>query len=557
MTDSLYTIGIDYGTLSMRAVLVRVSDGQEMGSVVFEYPHSVIDEYLDAPGGKIKLGADWALQDPQDYLDALPLIRDLLGKCGVCGRDVIGVGVDFTACTLLPVYSDGTPLCFDEKFADNPHAYVKLWKNTSAQKYATQMTDLAVERGEKWLDYCGGKISSEHLFPKLMQTLNEAPEVYAAADYFIDAGDWLVWQLTGVQSRSSCMAGYKALWLDGKYPSKDYFKELDPRLENVVEDKLNCPISTVGSRVGCISRKAAEITGLSEGTPVAAAVIDAHAAAPAVKVKPGKMFVIMGTSGCYLIPSEKNNPVPGIMMLVRDGILPGYQGYEAGQSCLGDHFAWFAENLIPSEYAEEARERGISPITLISEKANALKPGESGLIALDWWNGNRSILSDSEVSGLFVGMTLSTKAEEMYRALIEATAYGARVIIENYREHGIEVDSMVASGGITKKNTGMMQIYADILGIEIRIAGSNQGSALGSAIFAACAAGSENGGYDSLDEASEKMGSLSDAVYIPNPENAAVYDKLYAEYKFLHDFFGRGGNDVMKRLRSIRKEASK
>lgn len=557
MTGSKYTLGIDYGTLSARALLVRVSDGHEMGSVVFEYPHAVIDDYLDAPGGKIKLGADWALQDPRDYLGALAIIPTLLEKCGVDAADVIGVGVDFTACTVLPVFADSTPLCFDEKFENNPHAYVKLWKNTSAQKYATRMTETAIERGESWLDYCGGKISSEHLFPKIMQTLNEAPEVYDSADYFIDAGDWLVWQLTGVQSRSSCMAGYKALYLDGKYPSNEYFAALDPRLENVVEDKLNCPISTVGSCAGYISEKAAKLTGLIVGTPVAAAVIDAHAAAPAVKVKPGKMFVIMGTSGCYLVPSEKNNPVPGIMMLVRDGIIPGYQGYEAGQSCLGDHFAWFAGNLIPADYVKEAEDRGISPIALISEKANALKPGESGLIALDWWNGNRSILSDSEVSGLFIGMTLATKAEEMYRALIEATAYGAKVIIENYREHGIEIDSMVASGGITKKNTGMMQLYADVLGIEIQIAGSEQGSALGSAIFGACVAGKNRGGFDSLDEASEVMGSLSDVVYRPNPANAEIYGKLFEEYKSLHDYFGRGGNDVMKRLRTIKKEASK
>ena len=558
MKRDAYTIGLDFGTLSARALLVRTSDGCEIGTTVFDYPHAVMDETLVTPHGTVKLPPDFALQHPQDYFDALDhIIPELLETCGVSPDDIIGVGVDFTTCTLIPTDASGTPLCLqpDGRFADNPHAYVKLWKHHAGEPYADRMTDLARERGEEWLNRYGGRISSEWMLPKVWETLDNAPAVYDSAAYFVDAGDWIVWQLTGNLTRNSCVVGYKALYQNDVYPSPEFLSLLDPRLEHIFSDKLSGPVTPVGSLAGRMTERTAERLGLRPGIAVAAAVSDAHVTAPSLKVTaPGQMAIVMGTSSVHMLVSECAEPVPGICGVVKDGLIPGYYGYEAGQTCVGDHFAWFADTLSPASYKEEAEAHGMSPIALLTEKAARQKPGQSGILALDWWNGNRSVLADFDLSGLFLGMNLNTKAEDLFRALVEATAYGTRMIIENYRNSGIAVDECRAAGGIAVKNPFIMQIYADVTGMDIRIAGSAQCPSLGSAIFAAYAAGSEAGGFDSLDEAAEAMGKLSDKVYRPIPENKAIYDRLYAEYVLLHDYFGRGGSDVMKRLRKIRAE---
>ena len=548
-----YTIGVDFGTLSGRAVLVDVTTGNELGSSVFEYPHGVMDEKL--PDGT-KLGVDWALQQPQDYLDVFShTIPDVLKKTGISPEDVIGIGIDFTACTILPVKADGTPLCFLKEFQSNPNAYVKLWKHHAAQDKANQLNEIAEKRGEDWLPRYGGKISSEWVVPKVWQILDEAPDVYAATDFIIEAADWVIWQLTGVQTRNSCTAGYKAIWHKKKgYPSKDFYRALDPRLENFVEEKLGCPITPLGQKAGEITEVASKLTGLKAGTAVAVGNVDAHVCVPAVKIDgPDKMLAIMGTSTCHMLLSEVEKEVPGMCGVVEDGILPGYFGYEAGQSCVGDHFAWFMENCLPSEYYSAAKAENKDVYQYVEEKAKALRPGQSGLLALDWWNGNRSCLVDVDLTGMMVGLTLATKPEEIYRALVEATAYGTRKIIETFRESGVPVEEFYASGGIAQKSPMVMQIYADIINMPIKIAGSTQGPALGSAIFGAVAAGKEKGGYDSVFDAAKVMGKLKDVIYQPIPENVAVYDQLYAEYSILHDYFGRGGNDVMKRLKKIKK----
>ncbi|MGI5905642.1 MAG: ribulokinase [Candidatus Pararuminococcus gallinarum] len=548
-----YTIGVDFGTLSGRAVLVDVTTGNELGSSVFEYPHGVMDEKL--PDGT-KLGVDWALQQPQDYLDVFShTIPDVLKKTGISPEDVIGIGIDFTACTILPVKADGTPLCFLKEFQSNPNAYVKLWKHHAAQDKANQLNEIAEKRGEDWLPRYGGKISSEWVVPKVWQILDEAPDVYAATDFIIEAADWVIWQLTGVQTRNSCTAGYKAIWHKKKgYPSKDFYRALDPRLENFVEEKLGCPITPLGQKAGEITEAASKLTGLKAGTAVAVGNVDAHVCVPAVKIDgPDKMLAIMGTSTCHMLLSEVEKEVPGMCGVVEDGILPGYFGYEAGQSCVGDHFAWFMENCLPSEYYSAAKAENKDVYQYVEEKAKALRPGQSGLLALDWWNGNRSCLVDVDLTGMMVGLTLATKPEEIYRALVEATAYGTRKIIETFRESGVPVEEFYASGGIAQKSPMVMQIYADIINMPIKIAGSTQGPALGSAIFGAVAAGKEKGGYDSVFDAAKVMGKLKDVIYQPIPENVAVYDQLYAEYSILHDYFGRGGNDVMKRLKKIKK----
>jgi len=551
-----YSIGIDFGTLSGRAVLVDVESGAELATATLDYPHAVMDTYL--PDGATRLGPDWALQHPQDYLDVLATtIPSVLKQASISAEDVIGVGIDFTSSTLLPVYRHGTPLCFTEQYAHEPHAYVKLWKHHAAQSYAGRMTELALARGEEWLARYGGKISSEWTLPKVWQVLCEAPEIYWAADLFVEAADWIVWQLCGELVRNSCSAGYKAFYhKKNGYPSKEFFGALDHRLTGVMEDKLGGTVMPVGACAGYVTEAAAAMTGLKAGTAVAVANVDAHVTVPALGINGvNQMLAIMGTSTCHMLMSDREISVPGICGVVEDGILPGYYGYEAGQSCVGDHFAWFADNLAPESYKKEADAKGLSVIRLLVEKAKALKPGESGILALDWWNGNRSILVDADLSGVFLGMSLQTRPEELFRALVEATAFGTRAIVENFRASGVPVDAFYAAGGISQKDPFTMQIYADVLDMEIRISGSPQAPALGSAIFGAAAAGRAAGGYANVFDAAERMGKVSDTVYRPNPDHRAVYDKLYAEYKRLHDYFGRGENDVMKRLRAIRAEA--
>lgn len=544
-----YSVGVDYGTLSARALVMDVDTGKELASSVFEYPHGVMESSL--PDGT-PLGRDWALQDPRDYLDALGTVKDAVAKAGIDPADVIGIGIDFTSCTILPVKADGTPLCFLPEFSSNPHAYVKLWKHHAAQYCADILNKAAKDTGQSWLELYGGKISSEWLIPKAMQIAKEAPEVYAAADKIMEAGDWVVMQLCGKEARSACNAGYKALWQNGNYPSKEFFKLLDPKLENIAEEKLSYDIRPLGSRAGFITPKAAELTGLLPSTAVAVEIIDAHASVPACKIDgPGKMLMIMGTSTCHMLLSEKKKGIPGTCGIVKDGILPGLYAYEAGQSCVGDHFSWFVDNCVPASYKAEADKRGMNIHKYLREKAQKFRAGESGLLALDWWNGVRSVLMDFDLTGLILGMTLRTKPEEIYRALIEATAYGTRRIIEAFEEGGVPVRELYAAGGIASKDPMTMQIYADICNREIKISGSTQSGALGSAIYGAVASGYERSGLCDMGEAARKLGRIADKVYRPNPENVKVYNELYAEYVKLHDYFGRGGNDVMKRLKSI------
>lgn len=553
MSSSKYAIGVDFGTESGRSVLVDILNGKEVATSVHRYANGVIDEVL--PGTEIRLGPDWALQDPNDYLEVFKkTIPAVLKESGIDPADVIGIGVDFTACTILPTKLDGTPLCFLPEWRSNPHAWVKLWKHHAAQPEANQLNQIALKGGYTFLSRYGGKISSEWFVPKVWQIVKEAPEVYQAADRILEATDWVIWQLTGVETRNSCTAGYKAIWSKREgFPEKAFYKALDPRLENLVDEKMSRTITPLGQRAGGLSQKAAQWTGLRPGTAVAIANVDAHVAVPAsTVVEPGRMVIIMGTSNCHMVLSKKEIVVPGICGYVEDGIIPGYFGYEAGQSCVGDHFAWFVENCVPGRYQEEANREGSDIHKYLERKTALLKPGESGLVALDWWNGNRSVLVDVDLTGLMLGMTLATKPEEIYRALIEATAYGTRVIVDAFNAKGVEVNEIVATGGLPDKNHLLMQIYADVTGMTVRVAAAKQTPALGSAMFGAVAAGKAAGGYDSIYDASQLMAHLRDEIYTPNSENKRVYDQLFAEYLILHDTFGRGGNDVMKRLKVLR-----
>lgn len=546
-----YSIGIDFGTLSGRALLVDVETGAELAVAVKEYPHGVMEEKL--PNGE-RLPIDYALQHPQDFLDVLrETIPAVLKQANVSPEDVIGIGIDFTSCTVLPIYRDGTPLCFKEEFKGNRHAYVKLWKHHAAQDQANRLNRIAEERGETFLKRYGGKISSEWMVPKIMEIVEEAPEIYREMDRFIEAADWIVMMLTGKETRNSCTAGYKLMWSKREgFPSKDFFKALHPLLENFIEEKIGQEIIPLGTKAGEITPEAAKLTGLKPGTAVAVGNVDAHVTFPALGItEPGKMLMIIGTSTCDILLGKEERIVPGMCGVVEDGVVPGFFGYEAGQSCVGDHFAWFERTCVPKEYHEEAERRGVTVQDYLSEKAAQLRPGESGLLALDWWNGNRSVLVDVDLTGLLLGQTLATKPEEIYRALIEATAFGARMIMETFAENGVPVDELYAAGGIVEKNPLMMQIYADVMNREIKLAGSNQAPALGSAIFGAIAAGRRNGGYDDVFSAAKTMGKLKSESYKPIQENVRTYELLFAEYRKLHDYFGRFEH-VMKRLKTIK-----
>jgi L-ribulokinase len=541
---------VDYGTLSGRAVVVRVEDGAELGSAVHPYEHAVMDRTF-VPTGRA-LPPDWALQVPRDYVDVLKVaVPAALERAGADPADVIGIATDFTACTVLPATADGTPLCELEQFADRPHAYVKLWKHHAAQTHADRINALAEERGESWLARYGGRISSEWEFAKGLQLLEEDPEVYAAMDHWVEAADWIVWQLCGIYVRNACTAGYKAQLQDKTYPAKDFLAALDPGFADFVEDKVEQPIGRLGDLAGRLTEEAAGWTGLPAGIAVAVGNVDAHVTAPAAAaVEPGQMVAIMGTSTCHVMSSDALAEVPGMCGVVDGGIIPGLYGYEAGQSGVGDIFGWFVDTCVPPEYHAEAARRGLDVHDHLTELAARQAVGAHGLVALDWHSGNRSVLVDHDLSGVVVGQTLATRPEETYRALLEATAFGTRTIIESFTAAGVPVTELVVAGGLLD-NRLLMQIYADVTRMPLSVIESEQGPALGSAMHAAVAAGA----YQDITAAAAAMAKVHRAAYTPDEERARAYDALFAEYTALHDYFGRGGNDVMHRLRAIRRAA--
>jgi L-ribulokinase len=540
-------VGVDFGTLSGRAVVVRASDGEELGAAVHEYAHGVIERELPASGDP--LPPQWALQDPEDWIDVLRIaVPAAVAAAGVAPERVVGIGTDFTASTPLPVLRDGTPLCRVPGLERRPHAYPKLWKHHAAQRHADRINAVAEERGEPWLPRYGGRISSEWEFAKALQMLDEDPELYDRCERWIEGADWIVWQLTGVETRNVCTAGYKGIHQDGRFPSEDFLRALDERFAGFVATKLDAPLWPLGARAGALTARAAEWTGLPEGIAVAVGNVDAHVTAPAARViDPGQMLAVMGTSTCHITLGDALVEVPGMCGVVEGGVVPGLYGYEAGQTGVGDIFAWLVEHAVPPRYHDDARARGLDLHAHLSSLAARQEVGGHGLIALDWNNGNRSVLVDHELSGLIIGLTLATRAEDLYRALIEATAFGTRKILGAFADAGTRVDDFVVAGGLVK-NPLVMQIYADVLRMPLHIGGSDQGPALGSAMHAAVAAGL----HADIRAAAAAMGRLVRDAYVPDPRNADAYDLLYERYERLHDHFGRGGDDVMHALRDLR-----
>lgn len=545
MSPEKYTVGVDFGTLSGRAVVVRVSDGHQLAAAEHAYRHGVITDTL--PGSTRSLPAQWALQVPEDYLDVLrTAVPAAVAESGVDPCDIIGIGTDFTACTMVPVREDATPLCQLEGFADRAHAYGKLWRHHSPQSQADEINALAARRGESWLPRYGGLISSEWEFAKGLEIFDEDPQVYQAMDHFVEAADWIVWQLCGSYVRNACSAGYKGIRQEGQYPSREFLAELRPGFQDFVTEKLDAPIGVLGGRAGSLTVEASARTGLPAGIAVAVGNVDAHVTvAAADALEPGHLVAIMGTSTCHVLNSDVLRDVPGMCGVVDGGISAGSWGYEAGQSGVGDIFGWYVDNCVPESFQVQARRRGISLHDHLTELAGRQQVGEHGLVALDWHSGNRSVLVDHELSGVMIGQTLHTTCVDMYRALLEATAFGTRMIVETFVNSGIRVDELVVAGGLLKNHL-LMQIYADVVGLPLSTVPSTQAPALGSAIHAAVAAGA----YPDVYAAARRMGSRTRNAYLPIAHNVAAYDRLYREYVAAHDWFGRG-NDMMRRLRRI------
>ena len=544
-----YVIGVDFGTLSARAIVLRVSDKTVVSESVFEYRHGVMDKSL--PSG-VSLPDGFALQHPADYIEALrESVRGAIKKSEVSSSEIGGIGVDFTASTVLPIDKNGTPLAFDERFKNEPHAYVKLWKHHGAQKEADDFTKAAKDRGEKWLDSYGGIVSAEFMLPKILETARYSKDVYDNTYRFIEAGDWINLLLTGNETHAAAFAGYKAFWNEKNgYPTNEYFKSVDILLDGIVGTKISDRINPVSEKAGFINKYGSELTGLDIGTPVSLAMLDAHAAMPALNTTAnGNMMIILGTSACHIINSDKEDVVDGIFGCVKNGVIPGKITYEAGQQCFGDAFDWFVSNCVPKSYYDEANKNGIGIHTLLTEKAQQLKIGESGIIALDWFNGNRSVLVNSRLSGMLVGVTIQTQPEEIYRALLEAAVFGAKRITDQFEAFGISIDKITAAGGIASKNALLMQIMADVLNKEIFVCNTTQAAALGSAVYASVAGGF----YDDVIIASADLSPEVKAVYRPIEENVIKYKALYSEYLTLHDYFGKT-NMVMERLRKIKQD---
>jgi L-ribulokinase len=532
--EKRYSIGVDFGTLSVRALIADMDTGEEKGTAVCEYPHAVMTEKL--PDGT-KLPKNFSLAYPEDYLKGMTAaIREAMRESGI-GKDLIkGIGVDATSASVLPIAESGEPLCMLPEFVSRPHAYIKLWKHHGAAAQAQRMSAAAQARHDDWISYYGGNVSPELFLPKALETEEEDPEVWNRAYRYLEVGDWITRVLTGEDVRSMPMAFCNSFYRKGSgYPPEDFWKEIAPAQEPVTR-KIFGRLIPIGGIAGKLTEEAAAGLGLHAGTPVAASLIDSHASVPGCGAdRAGDMVLVIGTSVCYMMNTEKGHGIPGIYSGTEEANIPGLFGYEGGQSSGGDSLEWFVKRAVPAEYEREAAEEKISIHEYLTRKASALAPGESGLIALDWWNGVRSPFMDPKLTGVMTGLTLHTKPEELYRAMIESVCFGGRRVLDLFGDNGVEVKRIIAGGGIARKNPMMMQIMADVLNREISVCRSRNLSALGSAIAGACAA--EGGTAEDCLKAVGAMHSETDRTYRPEKKNAEIYENLYRRFLSLSDYF--------------------
>ena len=558
--NDLYTIGLDYGTLSCRGVLVRTADGCIAAEASFPYPHGVLDSSL--PHGA-PLPPDWCLQHPRDYVDALEhIVPQLLRDGGIPPAQVVGIGVDFTASTVLPVDKAMVPLCLKDEYAGRPHAWVKLWKHHGAAQQAARLQAVCERLAPEFLAAYGGTISSECLLAKVLQVWEEDPQVFAAADCFMEAGDYVTSLLAGRPVFAAPALAAKAFWSrENGYPGPAFFEALSPALAHLPREKLAAKFPAVsiaapGEKAGGLCEAMAKKLGLLPGIAVTAFQMDSYAPVAGVGIDaPGTMLLTIGTSTGILLLSDTSRPVEGVTASLPDTVYPGYRVYASGQASVGDGFAWFARSCVPEKYQTAADEKGLSLQQYLTQLAAPLAPGETGLLALDWFNGNRSRLGNSRLSAMVLGLTLQTRPEHIYRALLEATAFGVRQILEAHTEAGVPIDALVACGGVAEKNPLLMQIYADVLHRPLQVSTCSQAPALGAAIYAAAAAG-ERTGHSSIAAAVQAMGDRRRITYTPNAAAQEEYESLYREYSRLYDYFGRGENPVMDVL-SARRRAQK
>ncbi len=540
MSSGPYAIGVDFGTESGRALLLDLSTGQELSVGVVRYPHGVIDRELPDGGGRV--GADWALQDPDDWVTVLEeAIAYVVADAGIDPGAVAGLGIDFTSCTVLPVDAEGIPLCKYPHWRARPHAWPKLWKHHSAQPVADRLTEVALERGEEFISRYGGRISSEWYYPKLIELWLEDRELYGEANAFVEATDWVTWWLTGRLIRQSCTAGYKAMWSpDDGLPAREYFEAAYPGFDSPGE-KLGDQFVALGTRAGTLSPAAASAIGLPESVAVAVGNVDSFVSVPGAGVEQaGKYVTVVGTSICDMLVAPTEVRLPGITGVVRDGILPGMYGYEAGQAAVGDMLAWFVDLLgaRTDTYGE------------LERAAAAIGPGETGLVALDWWNGNRSILADADLTGVIAGLTLQTGRAAIYRALLESIALGNRRIVDNFAEHGLAVDEIVACGGISERSPLLMQLFADTSGRSVHVPASSEIPARGSVLFGAVAAGV----FPDIGAAIAAMRPGTARTYTPDPEAKRIYDDVYGVYRNLYQTLGRTQVELLHELKRIRNQ---
>ncbi len=550
MNDSPLAIGIDYGTLSGRVLILDLRSAEELACVEVPYAHGVIERSL--PGQELPLGPEWALQHPADYVEVLTRgIPRALSEAQADPARVIGIGVDFTCCTVLPAGADGTPLCLSERWRAHPHAWPKLWKHHAAQDQADRLTEVARTREEAFLARYGGRISSEWYFPKLLQIYEEDRAVYDAAEVFIEATDWIVWQLTGVQSRCACSASYKAFHSPQHgLPPDAYFEAVAAGFSGA-RSRLGDSFSQLGERAGGLRRELAELTGLTPSIAVATGNVDSFVSVPGAGVqREGSFVTVVGTSICDMIVNRREVLLPGVTGVVRDGILPGFYGYEAGQPAVGDMLGWWVDDILGAG-------GGAAPgHARLQRDAGALRPGASGLVAIDWWNGNRSVLADQSLSGSIVGLTLSSTAPEIYRALLESIAFGNRKIIDNFDAHGLTVERIVACGGIAEKSPLLMQLFADVSGRPVDVPASTQIPARGAAMFGAVAAGLPAGGFATITDAVAVLAPPLARSYLPDAAAADVYARIYTVYEALHDTLGRAHPQWLRTLRAERRAAA-
>ncbi|MBO0958811.1 ribulokinase [Neobacillus sp. MM2021_6] len=548
MGDSHYSIGIDYGTESGRVVIVDVNTGEIKATQIVPYRHNVITETLPFYSNQIPKGS--ALQHPQDYLDVLEEgVPSAITKAQINPKQIIGLGVDFTSSTLVPVDYELTPLCFDPAFQHSHHAWVKLWKHHHTKPQTEKIVHLATQRKEKWLRRLGYNVSEEWAIPKILEVFENAPDVFTNTAYFMEASDWIVSILTSTITRNNCSLGFKAFWNESEGFPEEFFHELDSKFGSTLLEKLQGQVKNIGTCAGSLTKPWADKLSLPIGLPIATGIIDAHSALLGTGVsQPNTMLMVMGTSTCHLMLHPELKEIPGISGVVKDAIIPGLYAYEAGQSAVGDLFGSYVNGHIPQTYNLEAEKLGISVFDLLEEKASALSPGENGMLALDWHNGNRSILSDSNLSGVLIGLTIHSKPEEIYRAYLESTAFGAKIIMNTYQKWGMEINEVVASGGLPNRNALLMQIYADILNKPIKVSQSDHAPAIGAAILGAVAAGTENGGYNNIQHAIQYMAQPIEKTYYPTKEGASLYQTIFTYYEKMHNYFGIQHLQLMKTL---------